>query len=202
MQTVNPRPRPSSGDRLKSYTTDDDQHAASVDYIAVLASAHLESSLATLPPDAHILWGAWARTAGEEGAGGLDEGGGGLGGDGRSVRLNFTQLRGAVDHWYRLGALGQELTRVEAQCGQPYTTIVVARLDNIVFDTPAPLAAGLFAFPGKQNTECAGSAHNDGRGDGGCRGEAEEGGLFVQRPLHGSLLFDKGLDFVAGKPQS
>jgi hypothetical protein len=34
-----------------------------------------------------------------------------------------------------------------------------------------------------------------GAGDGGKVGN---GGLYVQQPLHGTLLFDQGLDFVAG----
>jgi len=199
---VNPRRRPSSGDRLKSYTTDDDQHEASVAFITSLASAYLEKTLATLPPDAHILWGPRTRAAGGEGDGGEHdgEGAGGMGGGERSARLHSDQLRGAIDHWYRLASLGEELTRAEAQCRQPYATIVVARLDNIVFDAPTNLSASLFAFPEHNNTARPESARNGGRGggDAGGRRDAEEGGIFVQRPLHGTLLFDKGLDFFAG----
>ena len=69
--SLSPPPIPPifSGDRLKSYTTDDPTHSASVEYITTRAAAHLEKSLASLPPETHVLCGSRTRTKGNKGEG-------------------------------------------------------------------------------------------------------------------------------------
>ena len=98
------------GDRLKSYSIDEDSHAASVEHIVEQAVNHLNHEFADLPRDAKPK--CWDK---------LEQ-----------------CVKPSIDHWYRLNGLATLLTHEEAKCEKKYRVIAVVRLDSISFESLPP----------------------------------------------------------------